>query len=169
MTLLHTHDSTCLYSPHQDRLARNRSSDILCTKSTSLHSFLWSTYVSLWRWSNAHITNNLHWNVFQEREEMQEEFLNKLWRIAFLRTSSWSSDKLLAAAISHLKKTTTSSGADTILLMIKLAGAVDRRHGRQIKVQPTSLARHRPDLPRGSAFFGSSEESGRAAESETLP
>ncbi|XP_049272766.1 uncharacterized protein LOC119395901 [Rhipicephalus sanguineus] len=87
----------------------------------------------------------------EEREEMQEEFLNELRCIASVRTSSPSSDKLLAAAISQLRKIKTSSRADALLLAIKLAYAVDRRLGRQIKVQPTSLARRRPGLPRGSA------------------
>lgn len=82
---------------------------------------------------------------------MEEEFQNELRRIASLRTRSPSGDNLLAAVISQLKKVKSSSGADALLLTIKLAGSVDRRRGKKIKVQPTSLARRRPGLPRGSA------------------
>lgn len=50
----------------------------------------------------------------------------------------------------ELDRVPNGSDATGLMLALKATAAARRRRGRQIKVQPTSLARRRPGLTRGS-------------------
>lgn len=86
----------------------------------------------------------------QDKEETYRELEKELRRVHKLAEDSAVYDSLLHAFITQLKNVNTSSGAHAVMLKLKASSAADRRRGRIIKVQPTSLARRRPGLPRGS-------------------
>ncbi|XP_077521465.1 uncharacterized protein LOC144132731 [Amblyomma americanum] len=89
----------------------------------------------------------------EKPEDMEEKYCaleKELRRVHKLAEDSAVYPKLLDAVAAQLKNVTTSSGAHALLLKLKASSAADRRRGQIIRVQPTSLARRRPGLPRGS-------------------
>lgn len=73
-----------------------------------------------------------------------------LQRVHHLVEGSTGYDDLLDGIAANLSNVNTASGAYGLLQKLRASMALDRRHGQKIKVQPTSLARRRPGLRRGS-------------------
>ncbi|KAK8762632.1 hypothetical protein V5799_026102 [Amblyomma americanum] len=83
----------------------------------------------------------------EEKYRTLEQHLRRLHRLAE-GNSSYAA--LLDTVNAQLGSVNTSSGAYGVMLTVKAATKPDRRRGQKIKVQPTSLARRRPGLARGS-------------------
>lgn len=88
--------------------------------------------------------------TLQEMEDKYCALEKQLRRIHCLGEGNASYASLLDSVTAQLSTVNTSSAAYALLLRLKASSTIDRRRGRIIKVQPTSLARRRPGLPRGA-------------------
>lgn len=91
-----------------------------------------------------------HKKNLQEMEDKYSALEQQLRRIHRLGEGNAPYTSLLDSVTSELSTVNTSSSAYALLLRLKASARIDRRRGRIIKVQPTSLARRRPGLPRGA-------------------
>ncbi|XP_042147846.1 uncharacterized protein LOC120841334 [Ixodes scapularis] len=97
----------------------------------------------------------------QAREEVYRRLKSRMRRLHAMNEENPAYIELLDALGDRMDRVTNGNDAYGFMLTLKAAAGVRQRRGRRIRVQPTSLARRRPGLTRGSKRVPAGRPSGQ--------
>ncbi|KAM7311132.1 uncharacterized protein ISCGN_008039 [Ixodes scapularis] len=97
----------------------------------------------------------------QAREEVYRRLESRMRRLHAMNEENPAYIELLDALGDRMDRITIGNDAYGFMLTLKAAAGVRQRRGRRIRVQPTSLARRRPGLTRGSKRVPAGRPSGQ--------
>lgn len=89
-------------------------------------------------------------SLLQAREDAYQSLESQLRRLHAMSEHNPAYLEILQGLGQELGRVSNGSDATALMLAFRATAAARRRRGRQIRVQPTSLARRRPGLTRGS-------------------